>query len=47
MDGKASMDDGVSSGDFVIFRVRSKVVSMMVVVVWLFSGSDSSRVVFM
>lgn len=46
MDGKASMDDGVPSGAFVIFRVRSKVVSMVVVVVFS-SELDSSRVVFM
>lgn len=39
------MHDGVPSGDFVIFRVRSKVVSMMVVAFW--SASVSSRVVFM
>lgn len=45
MDGEASMHDGVPSGDFVIFNVMSKVVSMVVVVCW--SGLVSSRVVFM
>lgn len=45
MGGKASMEDGVPSEAFVILKVRSKVVSMVVVV--FSSESVSSRVVFM